>query len=59
MRYAKVVLGLPVDEIFDYLVPEQFSKDCSMGCRVGGVFWEEEFNRLCGWLKFKDQDKQD
>ena len=38
MRYAKVVLGLPVDEIFDYLVPEQFSKDCSMGCRVGVSF---------------------
>ncbi len=38
MRYAKVVLGLPVDEVFDYSLPEQFSKDCSVGCRVGVSF---------------------
>lgn len=38
MRYAKVVLGLPVDEVFDYLVPEHFSKYCFEGCRVGVSF---------------------
>ena len=38
MKYAKVVLGLPVDEVFDYSLPEQFSKYCSAGCRVGVSF---------------------
>ena len=38
MRYAKVVLGLPVDEVFDYLIPENLGKDCPVGCRVGVSF---------------------
>lgn len=38
MRYAKVVLGLPMDEVFDYFVPERLSKDCPVGCRVGVSF---------------------
>ena len=38
MRYAKVVLGLPVDEVFDYFIPENLGKDCPVGCRVGVSF---------------------
>jgi len=38
MKYAKVVLGLPVDELFDYSIPEDLSGGCSVGCRVGVSF---------------------
>ncbi|MDO8748379.1 MAG: hypothetical protein Q7J72_04610 [Candidatus Omnitrophota bacterium] len=38
MKYAKVVLGLPVDELFDYSIPENLSGGCSVGCRVGVSF---------------------
>jgi primosomal protein N' (replication factor Y) len=34
MRYAKVVVGLPVEGPFDYIVPEGFQKKVSAGCRV-------------------------
>ena len=34
MRYARVALGLPIDEVFDYLIPEAYSNNCPVGCRV-------------------------
>lgn len=34
MLYAKVVLGLPVDGPFDYIVPAQFEKSVSAGSRA-------------------------
>lgn len=34
MEYARVALGLPIDEVFDYLIPAAYSNNCSVGCRV-------------------------
>ena len=34
MKYAQVALGLPIDKLFDYLIPEPYGDDCSLGCRV-------------------------
>ena len=47
MKYARVALGLPIDEVFDYLIPEHLSKDCSAGCRVGVSFGRRD---LIGYL---------
>lgn len=34
MRYAKVALGLPIDSLFDYVIPETLVAQCSPGSRV-------------------------
>jgi len=34
MKYAQVALGLPIDELFDYLVPESSSTNRLAGCRA-------------------------
>lgn len=34
MEYAQVALGLPIDEVFDYLIPAAQSNNCCVGCRV-------------------------
>lgn len=34
MKYAKVVVGLPVEGPFSYLIPQKFNKTISIGKRV-------------------------
>jgi len=34
MRYAKVVVGLPVEGPFSYLIPQKFNKAINIGKRV-------------------------
>lgn len=34
MKYAKVALGLPVDTLFDYLIPDNLTPECRAGKRV-------------------------
>lgn len=34
MRYVKVALGLPIDELFDYSLPKELSGECFIGSRV-------------------------
>ena len=34
MLYARVVLGLPVEGPFDYIVPQELHKSIACGCRV-------------------------
>lgn len=47
MLYAKVVLGLPVEGPFDYIVPENFAQKIKVGVRV----WVSFHNRkLLGYL---------
>jgi len=46
-KIAKVVVGLPLEGPFDYLVPRKISKDIQVGCRVWVQFG---FRRLVGYV---------
>ncbi len=34
MRFAKVIVNIPVEEYFDYIIPEDLSEKIKVGCRV-------------------------
>lgn len=55
MKYAKIALALPVDELFDYLIPKEFEGSCKVGARVLVSFGKR---RLIGYVVAINQKTQ-